>query len=205
MLEWIHRNRGRVAQLGERIVRNDEVVGSIPTTSTKIPFRVAFLSPEPKYILFASAILVQGLLVMDMFSDRRPSLLLIALSVGACVFTAEMLVELVLQFLLGRGWREPDLAAASSAVTALLATYLTYRVLSYARERARVREQLNHHIRNALQQIVYASNAPEPQRKEIMADGVRKIDEALHDLAGEEGKDSQDCRFLSARFYTRAR
>lgn len=26
--------RGRVAQLGERIVRNDEVVGSIPTSST---------------------------------------------------------------------------------------------------------------------------------------------------------------------------
>ncbi len=27
--------RGAVAQLGERIVRNDEVVGSIPTSSTK--------------------------------------------------------------------------------------------------------------------------------------------------------------------------
>jgi hypothetical protein len=29
--------RGRVAQLGERIVRNDEVAGSIPVSSTKIP------------------------------------------------------------------------------------------------------------------------------------------------------------------------
>ena len=28
--------RGAIAQLGERIVRNDEVVGSIPTSSTKI-------------------------------------------------------------------------------------------------------------------------------------------------------------------------
>ena len=27
---------GAIAQLGERIVRNDEVVGSIPTSSTKI-------------------------------------------------------------------------------------------------------------------------------------------------------------------------
>jgi hypothetical protein len=27
--------RGAIAQLGERIVRNDEVVGSIPTSSTK--------------------------------------------------------------------------------------------------------------------------------------------------------------------------
>jgi hypothetical protein len=29
------RGRGAIAQLGERIVRNDEVVGSIPTSSTK--------------------------------------------------------------------------------------------------------------------------------------------------------------------------
>ncbi len=28
--------RGAIAQLGERIVRNDEVVGSIPTSSTQI-------------------------------------------------------------------------------------------------------------------------------------------------------------------------
>ena len=27
---------GAIAQLGERIVRNDEVVGSIPTSSTKV-------------------------------------------------------------------------------------------------------------------------------------------------------------------------
>jgi hypothetical protein len=34
----IHPMRGAIAQLGERIVRNDEVVGSIPTSSTiKIP------------------------------------------------------------------------------------------------------------------------------------------------------------------------
>ncbi len=31
----ISKLRGRLAQLGERIVRNDEVVGSIPTSSTK--------------------------------------------------------------------------------------------------------------------------------------------------------------------------
>jgi hypothetical protein len=31
----IHLVRGAIAQLGERIVRNDEVVGSIPTSSTK--------------------------------------------------------------------------------------------------------------------------------------------------------------------------
>jgi hypothetical protein len=30
---------GAIAQLGERIVRNDEVVGSIPTSSTNFAFR----------------------------------------------------------------------------------------------------------------------------------------------------------------------
>ena len=40
--------RGRVAQLGERIVRNDEVVGSIPTTSTKFErvLRLPFGKPQ---------------------------------------------------------------------------------------------------------------------------------------------------------------
>ena len=38
--------RGAIAQLGERIVRNDEVVGSIPTSSTIVsatwPFPFTF-------------------------------------------------------------------------------------------------------------------------------------------------------------------
>ncbi len=35
--------RGAIAQLGERIVRNDEVVGSIPTSSTMKPFKFTIL------------------------------------------------------------------------------------------------------------------------------------------------------------------
>jgi hypothetical protein len=35
MIKSIH-PRGAVAQLGERIVRNDEAVGSIPTSSTNL-------------------------------------------------------------------------------------------------------------------------------------------------------------------------
>ncbi len=33
-------SRGAIAQLGERIVRNDEVVGSIPTSSTNNSFEI---------------------------------------------------------------------------------------------------------------------------------------------------------------------
>jgi hypothetical protein len=38
--------RGRVAQLGERVVRNDEVAGSIPVTSTKIPNKTKAISTQ---------------------------------------------------------------------------------------------------------------------------------------------------------------
>jgi hypothetical protein len=43
LLKSIHytRERGAIAQLGERIVRNDEVVGSIPTSSTKFPTAIS--------------------------------------------------------------------------------------------------------------------------------------------------------------------
>ena len=34
MHQYVFSNVGAIAQLGERIVRNDEVVGSIPTSST---------------------------------------------------------------------------------------------------------------------------------------------------------------------------
>src|SRR6185437_12666670 len=36
-------SRGAIAQLGERIVRNDEVVGSIPTSSTNKPLKNKYL------------------------------------------------------------------------------------------------------------------------------------------------------------------
>ena len=39
----IVRPRGAIAQLGERIVRNDEVVGSIPTSSTM--FSISYNHP----------------------------------------------------------------------------------------------------------------------------------------------------------------
>ena len=36
---------GAIAQLGERIVRNDEVVGSIPTSSTKFSINSTLAGP----------------------------------------------------------------------------------------------------------------------------------------------------------------
>ena len=39
-------SRGAIAQLGERIVRNDEVVGSIPTSSTKFLTLCRFVQPQ---------------------------------------------------------------------------------------------------------------------------------------------------------------
>jgi hypothetical protein len=36
LIRFLTHRQGAIAQLGERIVRNDEVVGSIPTSSTKL-------------------------------------------------------------------------------------------------------------------------------------------------------------------------
>src|SRR5678816_2345756 len=46
MIRSIHHPSGAIAQLGERIVRNDEVVGSIPTSSTKCFQFVSSRSPH---------------------------------------------------------------------------------------------------------------------------------------------------------------
>ena len=48
-------SRGAIAQLGERIVRNDEVVGSIPTSSTNLlnhlpTFAAAFDHEKNRFI-----------------------------------------------------------------------------------------------------------------------------------------------------------
>jgi len=50
----ISKNGGRVAQLGERIVRNDEVAGSTPVSSTK--FQKSFCLPSSAVIPFSTKI-----------------------------------------------------------------------------------------------------------------------------------------------------
>ena len=47
--------RGAIAQLGERIVRNDEVVGSIPTSSTNHPLKNFTARRLPDLLLFLAA------------------------------------------------------------------------------------------------------------------------------------------------------
>ena len=52
---------GAIAQLGERIVRNDEVVGSIPTSSTKFPIiTVLFPDIADRLVLAAASCVLQS-------------------------------------------------------------------------------------------------------------------------------------------------
>ena len=44
----MYRASGRVAQLGERVVRNDEVAGSIPVTSTNLVNSLRRMGGYPK-------------------------------------------------------------------------------------------------------------------------------------------------------------
>jgi len=48
------RQRGAIAQLGERVVRNDEAVGSIPTSSTKFSITCSFSTTQlcPKLVQY---------------------------------------------------------------------------------------------------------------------------------------------------------
>gem|GEM_PF-5025492 len=48
------RTCGAIAQLGERIVRNDEVVGSIPTSSTKLWSMIFFRFNRVALSLYSS-------------------------------------------------------------------------------------------------------------------------------------------------------
>ena len=60
--------RGAIAQLGERIVRNDEVVGSIPTSSTMSnPFPVACIPVICPYTKLYRPTALEGSLVLSGF------------------------------------------------------------------------------------------------------------------------------------------
>ena len=65
--------RGRVAQLGERIVRNDEVAGSIPVSSTKIPIKAKFVLIPIECVVVRSKFQIRCGHVCENIPSLRPS------------------------------------------------------------------------------------------------------------------------------------
>ncbi|HYA96438.1 MAG TPA: hypothetical protein VEC95_09220 [Terriglobales bacterium] len=107
--------------------------------------------------------------------------LLISVGVGALIMAGEFVGEFLLRHALHAGWREPQLALASNTVGGIVGALLVYKLLSFEAERERLRQELNHKIRNALQPISYCTpNLNEPEGSLIEA-SVAQIETCLRE------------------------
>src|SRR5215470_7770907 len=105
-------------------------------------------------------------------SDTRFHNILISVGVGALIMAAEFLAEFLLRYAFHSQWREPQLSMASNLVGGLVGALLVYRLLSYEDERQRLRSELNHEIRNALQPIIYSTPTMGDSERRIIVASV---------------------------------
>lgn len=94
-------------------------------------------------------------------------------------------------FLLHDPWRHEGLVIVDGALSGTLAGALVWIVLGLVRGRRRrlieyIRRvaDLNHHIRNALQILVYQASLTktDPEQLEQVESAVRRVDAALHEI-----------------------
>jgi hypothetical protein len=104
---------------------------------------------------------------------------LISAGVGALVMAGEFAGEFLLRQAFHSGWREPQMALASNSLGGLVGAMLVYKLLSFEAQRERLRKELNHRIRNALQPIVYCAPKLEGPERQIVETSVIQIDTCL--------------------------
>src|SRR5919201_2069058 len=93
---------------------------------------------------------------------------LLAVGVGASIMAAEFFGEFLVRYALKTGWREPGIALASNSVAGAVGSLLVYKLLSFEAERQRLRRELNHQIRNALQPILYCTYKLDGVKKQVI-------------------------------------
>jgi len=99
---------------------------------------------------------------------------LISAGVGALVMAGEFVGELLLRHAFHAGWREPQMALAANSVGGLVGAMLVYKLLSFEAQRERLRKELNHRIRNALQPVAYcAARLDGPERQMVEASVIQ--------------------------------
>ena len=99
---------------------------------------------------------------------------LISAGVGALVMVGEFVGELLLRHAFHAGWREPQMALAANSVGGLVGAMLVYKLLSFEAQRERLRKELNHRIRNALQPVAYcAARLDGPERQMVEASVIQ--------------------------------
>jgi len=104
---------------------------------------------------------------------------LIAAGVGALIMAGEFGGELLLRHAFNAGWREPQMALAANSLGGLVGAMLIYKLLSFEAQRERLRKELNHRIRNALQPIVYCAPKLDGPERQIVETSVIQIDTCL--------------------------
>lgn len=123
---------------------------------------------------------------MDLGRDSR--LRLIVLCVGVVLLV--WMVGFAFDHLLARdGVTRNDILLTSNALTGIVAGFLFYSLTNsqrlrrkLVRERLRTIAEMNHHIRNSLQVITYATAADTDQSVELIRDSVERIEWALREV-----------------------
>ncbi len=124
---------------------------------------------------------------MDFGRDSRLRLVVVCLLIAILVW----LVGYGLDRLLARdGVTRLDILLTSNALTGIVAGFLFYSLANYERmrrnqirDRLRTIAEMNHHIRNSLQVITYATAAqPNADSMEMIRSSVERIEWALREV-----------------------
>ena len=123
---------------------------------------------------------------MDLGRDSR--LRLVALCVGVVLLV--WIVGFGFDRLLARdGVTRTDILLTSNALTGIVAGFLFYSLTNsqrlrrkLVRERLRTIAEMNHHIRNSLQVITYATAADTDESVELIRESVERIEWALREV-----------------------
>ncbi|HYY70700.1 MAG TPA: hypothetical protein VE734_13305 [Terriglobales bacterium] len=119
---------------------------------------------------------------------------LLAVGVGASIMAAEFFGEFLVRYALKTGWREPGIALASNSVAGAVGSLLVYKLLSFEAERQRLRRELNHQIRNALQPILYCTYKLDGVKKQVIEASVQQIQICLNESLLTETREIPDVR-----------
>ena len=119
---------------------------------------------------------------------------LLAVGVGASIMAAEFFGEFLVRYALKTGWREPGIALATNSVAGAVGSLLVYKLLSFEAERQRLRKELNHQIRNALQPILYCTYKLDGVKKQVIEASVQQIQICLNESLPTETREIPDVR-----------
>ena len=113
--------------------------------------------------------------------DTRLHRGLISVGVGALIMVGEFVGEFLLRYVFHTGWREPQMALLSNSVGGFVGALLVYKLLTLEAQRALLRKELNHQIRNALQPIIYSTHTLGVPEKQVIEVSVNKIEACLRE------------------------